>query len=1720
MLGNPSEIASKAISMRQLVDKRESSVHKAAACAIAGLMLISCALILAPGTASADGGSQQKAAVAVTFDDGTWNQYALAYRQFHEAGMNATLFIPYDSQFIMDPITDPAVLREMQDGGWEIGSHSYIHMPLTELTLEGARENLSASQENLTVNGGYPLDVTTFCYPNSAENATLRSMAAEYYDLQRTSDGLEHYYTNIPESVRIVKGIEPTNLEMFKTLVDRAVQTGTLLVLIFHAIDDDGMLIDAEDFYGGPTDMYIQELTAYIKAYKDAGQLDVLRMNEIRGYGSASGDVKEWTGAGADNKMSTAANWKGGVAPVSGDNLVFTYVSSKDCVIDAAAPSVFGDIYVNDEYSGTISSTKDLTYRSLEMDDNGTWDGGGHAQTVTDVLHIAGMARLSSYSVDLVMSGQGTILDITGWQETSSVRIVGSCDILSVIWTEAFEVAASSKATLSSDWTQIIVHNSAGTGYFRNYGTIENGQVSVRVPTWFAEGTVLEHIRLGTINSDVYVEAINEHTGASADLTGAADVKSLTVQGGMTLRLNGVQLNVQEDLTVRDGSLLDGGTSAITVRGDWDTSRGVWNPASSSVTFYAGSNRISTNQTQTFRSLIIVASGDSSEWTMSMAGAQSWTFLGHPYKTYGIFLNNEFNANLVANADGTISMSKQFTSSTTTARFVLTALPMSLDILSPNDDELIASTAARVAWVVSPDAVSVKAQLDGGAWADVTSVTSKTFTGLSQGPHTVVIEAEDDAHVKARRSVTFIVDTVPPALLITAPDDNGYVNSSSLVVQFDRGDAVRVEVSLNGGEWRVANGSFVMFNGVDDGTYRVDVRAYDAAGNSVTKSVTAYVDTTPPTLTVTSPQDGRTYGSSTAVVNWNAGPGTVVARISLDGGAWTDVTGQTSKTFAGLSQGGHTVTVQAIDARWNVNQTTIGFGVDTIAPDLRILSPANDADVSMRLTVQLSIDDSVLVRMRVDDGPWTTVAGDSFQLELTGGGHVIHVQAQDAAGNLATASVDVNVDDQAPELRITSPSAAVLVTHEVTVSWEASGQSKVELSADGESWEDVSGLASKTLTLDDGSYAIYVRATDQVGNEATRTATFRVDTTPPTLSITSPQDGSSGNSSTVTVSWTAGTDTASAAVQVDGGEWLSATGSASKVLEALGEGAHTVVVRVADAYGNEAFATVSFTIDSQPPSLSVSLEDGALLRERSVIVPVSQGDAARTQYRLDGGEWEDFEGGSFELTYLQDGGHVVDVRAYDAAGNSATVSVTITVDATPPAVQIISPIAGQPFTTSSVTITWTSSEAAAFEISVDGGEFAPVEASPYSLTLEDGTHSVSIRATDAAGNSATATLAGMLVDSIVPEFVSVSPPSGSWTNNEPVIIHWAASEDVVSYWSWDGVTWAQLAANSVELSGLADGTYTVHLKIADAAGNAAYREVAFILDRTAPALEVTSIRNEAVVTSASITVEWAAWEGAVSAQVKLDEGDWAAATSLTSTDLSGLSEGWHVLQVAVTDGYGRQPRASVSFLVDSVPPLLTVDSPPDGSRLMSGHVMLGVESEEPAYCRVDGGEWALVEDGAVHLNLADGSHHVEIRSVDEAGNEALKSVHLQVDAAGHLIDVTGPTTSDDPRLTWADTGAGTTVQIKVDDGEWVDVPSGRTEHSVAGLGQGDHTAVIRITDVNGNSREETVAFTMPLDDVGSDSSSDGPDVGVFLGGAAIITAIVIVMLLFLGKRKE
>ncbi len=445
-----------------------------------------------------------------------------------------------------------------------------------------------------------------------------------------------------------------------------------------------------------------------------------------------------------------------------------------------------------------------------------------------------------------------------------------------------------------------------------------------------------------------------------------------------------------------------------------------------------------------------------------------------------------------------------------------------------------------------------------------------------------------------------------------------------------------------------------------------------------------------------------------------------------------------------------------------------------------------------------------------------------------------------------------------------------------------------------------------------------------------------------------------------------------------------------------GSGAATYTAHAA-ASGLSASGSAFWKYDPNPPVADLNLSGASGLNGwyTSAVNVVARGvDAlsglASATLSVDGGA------AVSSKNISGNGVHTVNVTAVDNAGNTDAMSVSVKVDTVAPAISkslSAAPI-GEWYTQAPIlTVSAADATSGLASISIlDNG--API-VSP--ATLSDGAHTISIRATDVAGNSSADTLT-VKVDSAPP----LIAPSliGTLGDREWYVSAVEASAAISDATSGVASTSALIngAAYSLPYAINEDGETVVIFNATDNAGNSVSQYVIVKIDKTPPVMSVSKTgafgdngwRTSNVDFQISATD---ATSGPQYGEYRLDAGAWQTGMAFA---VSG--DGTHTVEYRVFDNAGNVAAQSESVKIDTTAPSASFSSPAPNSLAMgalqingqSADATSGLSGAQISFDNVrwlplpmSAADWSYVWDTA---DLPNGAVSIFARSVDLAGN--------------------------------------------------------------------------------------------------------------------------------------
>jgi hypothetical protein len=218
-------------------------------------------------------------------------------------------------------------------------------------------------------------------------------------------------------------------------------------------------------------------------------------------------------------------------------------------------------------------------------------------------------------------------------------------------------------------------------------------------------------------------------------------------------------------------------------------------------------------------------------------------------------------------------------------------------------------------------------------------------------------------------------------------------------------------------------------------------------------------------------------------------------------------------------------------------------------------------------------------------------------------------------------------------------------------------------------------------------------------------------------------------------------------------------------------------------------------------------------------------------------------------------GQVVVGSAIDQAGNSATASVTVKLDKTPPSLDVTSPSDGASFFTSPVTVGGTASDALSGLASmVCNGLPAVVDGASFNcdgVTLTPGANSITVIATDVAGNARASNRS--LSYTRTPVVNITSPANLSYLNISPTTVT-GTVDDPTATVTVNSVQAAVINGSFSVALPLAEGPNVVTASATSTAGATGTASTQVTLDTTPPRVTITSPPDQFVTTGDSISV--------------------------------------------------------------------------------------------------------------------------------------------------------------------------------------------------------------------------------------------------------------------------
>ena len=957
-----------------------------------------------------------------------------------------------------------------------------------------------------------------------------------------------------------------------------------------------------------------------------------------------------------------------------------------------------------------------------------------------------------------------------------------------------------------------------------------------------------------------------------------------------------------------------------------------------------------------------------------------------------------------------------------------------------------------------------------GNWS--VGVPANVISGLSDGTVTVSVSVTDAAGNTGSGTHNVTVDTGLPSVSFNAISDDNVLNAvekgqdlSVSGTSANLAEGTQVTVTLNGKNYTAttaADGTWSLtvpaadLTGLGQASYTLNATATNGVGNSVSSSANLLVDTALPTVTI------NTVAGDNVI---NAAE--VAAGQTLSGTVANAEAGNTvTVTIGGYS---YTATVQN-NLSWSVNvpsDVLTALGNGSLSVTATVTNGHGNTGTGER---EIAIDAN-LPGLRVD-----TVAGDDVVNTIEHAQNLIVSGTSDGLAPGTALTVTVNGKDYAATVLADGTWRAAIPSTDVSA-WP---EGTVKISVTGDSAAGNPITISHDVTVDLATVAISINAlaTDDVINAAEKGADLVLS------GVTTNVEA--GQTVTISLNGRIYTTTVD-----DSGNWTYTVPSAD--LAGLKDGDASVQVSVTNVNGNSASAGREYSVDATAPSVTINTiatDDilnaseaqsdlaisGTSTAEAGQTVTVSLNGKDYTTTVSANGSWT-LNVPAADLAGLSDGSVTVTASVSDKAGNPASADHNLTVDVTVPAVTIHT-VAGDDVINvaehnQAQIISGSATGAAAGDkvtVTIGGQTYTTVldAAGNWSVGvpanvisgLSDGTVTVSVSVTDAAGNTGSGTH-NVTVDTGLPSVsfnaisddnvlnavekgqdLSVSGTSANLAEGTQVTVT-LNGKNYTATTAADG-TWS-LTVPAADLTGLGQASYTLNATATNGVGNSVSNTANLLVDTALPTVTINTIAGDNVINAAEVAAgqtlsgKVANAEAGNTVTVTIGGNTYTAtvqsdltwSVNVPESVLTALGNGDLTVSATVTNGHGNMGTGERDVTIDASLPGLRVNtvagddvinSIEHGQNLIVSGTSDGLAAGTTLTVTVNGktyaasvladGSWTAAIPAADVGALAAGTMTVTVAGQSTAGNPVSISHDVTVDLAAVAISIDAIATDD------------------------------------------------------------------------------------------------------------
>ena len=950
-------------------------------------------------------------------------------------------------------------------------------------------------------------------------------------------------------------------------------------------------------------------------------------------------------------------------------------------------------------------------------------------------------------------------------------------------------------------------------------------------------------------------------------------------------------------------------------------------------------------------------------------------------------------------------------------------------------------------------------------------------------------------------------DDVPPTIIIREPANNSYVNSDAITIKWDAWE----DNSLYQFEIYVDNTLVATLDSsarqhsltLSEGTHKITVRAYDSYRNWDEASIIVTVDKTPPNIIITSPENDSWHNTKAITVSWDMSDNNGIDYVAVYvNDSLVGTTTETSYTLT-LEERASKITVICYDIAGNSNNDSIIVHVDVSKPSIKITNPNNYSWFNTQFTIEWTASDNFGIKtfmIYINNVFYMNTTKNTVDLDLGEGTHEIKVVVVDFAENTNSSKIIVYVDKTSPSIEISEPqNDSWLSSTTVNVSWTANdnmGINKYQIYVNNQLYDETTNTWI-IVQLDDDDYNITVRAIDNAGNINEDTIMVHIDTHPPSIQITQPQNDTYVASTSIVVKWTANDDRGLKAFEIYLDEELYASVVGYQItIEELTEGQHIIKVIAFDYASNTNDSIVEITVDLTPPNIYITApKNNSWQSTKSITITWNAFDTYginKYEIYVDSAYVDTCYDNSYSLT-LEEGTHEIKVIAYDKAGNTNASIVIINIDITPPRIVLKSPTNDSWFNTLEILVAWNVSDnmnIQVIRVYLNGSLVTETTSNSVYIEAYEGLNNVTVVAIDYANNT-NQSLSLFYADVTAPSIIVYSPRNNSITNETEVQLHVESSDnlrydhmDILLNGSLIETTQNETCLMTVTLD---DGYYEFTIIAYDYVGNREEVKVYITIDTSPLIIDIICPQNNTWFNTSLVKYEINVYNARGSFEIRI----YANSTLIMITNKTNgtlqLDEGFYYIKFVVNDSIGKVASKIVHIHIDLHSPRVIITAPENNSIFNVSTITLSWDGNDNmgiAYYLVYLNETLAynTSENSCELKLDDGVHEIKVVAYDFAKNSNSCGIIIRIDTSVPQIMITQPDnqsyiSSSEIIISWSCTENVSEYKIFINNTYYCSVANTSIKLH---LDEGVYEIKITCTDSAGNTGKGILVITIDV----------------------------------------